>query len=139
MSIMKERVGTMTPHPVDIHVGQRVRLRRTLLGMSQERLASAVDLTFQQIQKYERGKNRIGSSRLYQFATILDVPVSYFFEDMPDEVRMSGKAAEDLPSEDILSKRETIELVRAYYRIPSERARRRLNELVRILARQDAA
>jgi len=127
----------MTPHPVDIHVGQRVRLRRTLLGMSQDRLASSVGLTFQQIQKYERGKNRIGSSRLYQFARILEVPVSFFFEDMPEEASMGGKADDHFPSDDVLSKRETLDLVRAYYRIPSELARRRVNELVRTLAKQD--
>src|SRR6185369_2529188 len=68
-----------TPSPVDVHVGSRVRLRRTLLGMSQEKLGTAIGLTFQQIQKYERGSNRIGSSRLYEFAKVLDVPVSYFF------------------------------------------------------------
>ncbi len=127
----------MTPHPVDIHVGMRVRLRRTLLGMSQERLASAVGLTFQQIQKYERGKNRIGSSRLYQFANILEVPVAFFFEDMPGDATQGLNAGGNMPSDDVLSKRETLELVRAYYRIPSELARRRVSELIRSLARQD--
>ena len=70
-------------HPVDVHVGARMRQRRTLLGMSQEKLGTAVGLTFQQIQKYERGSNRIGSSRLFEFAKVLDVPVSYFFDEMP--------------------------------------------------------
>ena len=70
-------------HPVDVHVGARMRQRRTLLGMSQEKLGTAVGLTFQQIQKYESGSNRIGSSRLYEFAKVLDVPVSYFFDEMP--------------------------------------------------------
>ena len=70
------------PNPVDIHVGSRIRLRRTLLGMSQEKLGSAISLTFQQVQKYERGTNRVGSSRLYQLAKVLNVPVSFFFDDM---------------------------------------------------------
>ena len=74
------------PNPVDIHVGARLRLRRTLLGMSQDKLGQALGLTFQQIQKYERGANRIGSSRLYQLGQILDVPVSYFFDDMTEDI-----------------------------------------------------
>src|SRR5262245_8084214 len=78
--------------PVDVHVGSRVRLRRTLLGLSQERLGEAVGLTFQQIQKYERGANRIGASRMYDLAHVLDVPVSFFFEDMPEEVRQRDAA-----------------------------------------------
>jgi len=71
------------PNPIDVHVGSRVRLRRTLLGMSQEKLGEALGLTFQQVQKYERGVNRIGASRLYHLSQILDVPVSFFFDDMP--------------------------------------------------------
>src|ERR687896_162580 len=73
------------PNPIDVHVGKRLRLRRTLLGMSQERLGELLGLTFQQVQKYERGVNRIGSSRLYELGQILDVPVSFFFDDMPEE------------------------------------------------------
>ena len=78
------------PNAVDIHVGTRVRQRRTLLGFSQERLASALDLTFQQVQKYERGANRIGASRLFDLSLVLDVPVAYFFEDMPENVADSS-------------------------------------------------
>ncbi len=74
------------PRPVDVHVGSRVRIRRTLLGMSQEKLGAAINLTFQQIQKYERGTNRIGSSRLFELSKVLDVPVSFFFDDMPQGV-----------------------------------------------------
>ena len=70
------------PHPVDVHVGTRVRLRRTLLGMSQEKLGEAIGLTFQQVQKYERGTNRIGASRLYELSRVLDVPVGFFFEEI---------------------------------------------------------
>src|ERR687886_2352058 len=74
------------PHPTDVHVGARVRLRRTLLGMSQEKLGEALGLTFQQVQKYERGANRIGASRLFDLSRVLDVPIGFFFDDMPDSL-----------------------------------------------------
>src|ERR687896_2738611 len=80
------------PNPMDVHVGSRIRLRRTLLGMSQERLAEAIGLTFQQVQKYERGANRIGASRLFDLSRVLDVAVSFFFEDMPDSVAARSPA-----------------------------------------------
>lgn len=125
------------PNPVDVHVGSRIRLRRTLLGMSQEKLGGAIGLTFQQVQKYERGTNRVGSSRLYQLAKVLNVPVSFFFDDMPSEVagdhagfRESTEPFDDNP----LTKRETLELVRAYHRIPSAAVRRRVFELMKSLA-----
>jgi transcriptional regulator with XRE-family HTH domain len=137
-----ERLPPGIANPVDVHVGARVRLRRTLLGMSQEKLGAAVGLTFQQIQKYERGANRIGASRLYEFSKILDVPVSYFFEEMPDELATHAgrfKAGlRDQDQEEIerdpLIKRETLELVRAYYRIESPRVRKRVFELAKSLA-----
>lgn len=141
-----ERLPPGVANPVDVHVGLRVRLRRTLLGLSQERLGAAVGLTFQQIQKYERGANRIGASRLYEFSKILDVPISYFFEDIPGELKTHAgrfKAGlRDHDQEEItrdpLVKRETLELVRAYYRIQSPRARKRLFELTKSLARMTA-
>ena len=129
------------PNPVDVHVGSRVRLRRTLLGLSQEKLGEAVGLTFQQIQKYERGANRIGASRLFEFSRILDVPVSFFFDDMSDRVA-SGEAQTapgmaDQPQQsldpDPLTRRETLELVRAYYRIGDPQVRKRLFELTKSL------
>src|SRR5246127_5649896 len=80
------RMPSGKPNPVDVHVGSRVRLRRTLLGMSQEKLGEAIGLTFQQVQKYERGANRIGASRLFDLSRVLDVPVEYFFDDMSAEV-----------------------------------------------------
>src|SRR5260370_738995 len=83
-------------HPVDVHVGARMRQRRTLLGMSQEKLGTAVGLTFQQIQKYERGSNRIGSSRLFEFAKVLDVPVSYFFDEMPSNALAGRHLVEEI-------------------------------------------
>src|SRR5512134_3751494 len=89
LSAKVDRMPPGVPNPVDIHVGSRVRLRRTLLGLSQEKLGEAVGLTFQQIQKYERGANRIGASRLFEFSRILDVPVSFFFDDMDDRARVA--------------------------------------------------
>src|SRR6476469_11228976 len=109
------------PNPVDVHVGSRVRMRRMLLGISQDKLGEAIGLTFQQVQKYERGANRIGASRLYELSRVLDVPVSFFFDDT-DPVRapaMGGFA--EPPTEafesDPLRKRETVELVQAYFSI----------------------
>ncbi len=127
------------PRPVDIHVGRRVRLRRTLLGLSQEKLGDAVGLTFQQIQKYERGANRIGASRLFELSRILDVPVSFFFDDMPEEIKArEGRGLSDQTQisfePDPLARRETLELVRAYYRITNPKVRKRLFELTKSLA-----
>jgi transcriptional regulator with XRE-family HTH domain len=134
--LLKRTIGK--PNPIDVHVGSRVRLRRTLLGMSQERLADAVGLTFQQIQKYERGTNRIGSSRLYQFAQVLDVPVSFFFDGMPSEsgARPTGTAEANVDpfEQDQFTRRETLELVRAYYRIQDARIRARIFDLVKAIA-----
>ncbi|MFQ5347974.1 MAG: helix-turn-helix domain-containing protein [Rhodothalassiaceae bacterium] len=125
------------PDPIDIHVGSRVRLRRTLLGMSQEKLGDALGLTFQQIQKYERGANRIGSSRLFKLSQILDVPVSFFFDDMPEEVERANRGLAETPAEpfeaDQLSKRETLELVRSYYKIGEPKVRKRIFELVKAI------
>lgn len=143
MPVSREPVSrTGKPNPVDIHVGSRLRLRRTLLGLSQEKLGEAVGLTFQQIQKYERGANRIGASRLYALSRVLDVPVAFFFEDMPAEI--SGKGGKPVPgmaekyqedfSHDPLAKRETLELVRAYYRIKEPNVRKRLFDLAKSLA-----
>ena len=123
-----------TPHPVDIHVGSRLRLRRTLQGMTQNTLAKALGLSFQQIQKYERGTNRIGSSRLYQFSQILDAPIAYFFKGAPKvgdpQPRETGRNAAAFQS-----KRETLELVRAYTRISDSNTRKRLLNVVKAMAK----
>src|SRR3954471_21943440 len=115
------------PNPIDVHVGSRVRLRRTLLGMSQEKLGEAIGLTFQQVQKYERGANRIGASRLFDLSRVLDVPVSFFFDDMTNEIagRQGGFAdsQESFDSKE-LSKREILELARAFDKIKDERVRK---------------
>ncbi len=128
--------------PVDVHVGSRLRKRRVFVGMSQEKLGELVGLTFQQIQKYERGANRIGASRLYEFARILDVPVAYFFEDMNEDV--AGDAgqipagAPIVPDDGapgaLFERLETLRLVHAYYRIPDEDSRKRLLDLIKTLA-----
>ncbi len=131
------------PNPIDVHVGSRVRLRRTLLGMSQEKLGDAIGLTFQQVQKYERGANRIGASRLYDLSRVLDVPVSFFFDDINPEAAAAALAAagggggEDAAPRyepDPMMRRETLELVRAYYRIPDSQIRRRLFDLTKAIA-----
>ncbi len=123
----KRIVAEYGPHPVDVHVGGRVRLRRKLLGMSQTDLGNALGLTYQQIQKNERGFNRIGASRLYQLSRILDVPVEYFFDDMPplEEADESGlrEDAQEPSAPDLMNKSETLELVRAYYRIRDPKVR----------------
>ncbi len=99
------------PNPIDIHVGSRVKLRRTLLGMSQEKLGEAIGLTFQQVQKYERGANRIGASRLFELSKVLDVPVSFFFDDMADTpLVVAGPSAG--------SSRELLELSRSLSQLP---------------------
>ena len=130
-------------HPVDVHVGGRMRQRRSLLGMSQTKVGDAVGLTFQQIQKYERGSNRVGSSRLFEFAKVLDVPISYFFDAMPSNAlagrpisgrgrKAFGEAGTPFEQEkDPLIKRETLELVRAYYKIRAARVRKRIFEVVK--------
>ena len=134
------------PNPIDVHVGSRVRLRRTLLGMSQEKLGEAIGLTFQQVQKYERGANRIGASRLFDLSRVLDVPVSFFFDDMAHDGAMhgapqAGMGESDQPGfePDPMAKRETLELVRAYYRIIDPHVRKRLFELTKAVANAASA
>jgi transcriptional regulator with XRE-family HTH domain len=134
------RARSNGPHPVDVHVGSRVRLRRTMIGMSQEKLGDAIGLTFQQVQKYERGTNRMGASRLYQVSCVLEVPVEFFFEgfslnDLADADRaMSLSEGPASPYEAPELKRESIELVRIYQRIGDSAVRRRLFDLARAVA-----
>ena len=131
-------------HPVDVHVGKRIRHRRWTLGTTQQQLADRVGIKFQQIQKYETGANRVSASRLWDIASALGVPVSFFFEDMERAESPGGGPADapegdsrlsDMPG-DLLSDREALELLRSYYAIP-EAQRRRLFELARVLS--DAA
>ena len=128
---------------IDTHVGTRIRLRRTLLGLTQERLGEGLGLTFQQVQKYERGTNRVGASRLFDLSRILEVPVSYFYDNMTSAGggmlnRYGFAETEDNQAErDPLASRETLELVRAYYRITDTAVRKLVFELVRSMAPPD--
>ena len=123
------------PNPIDVHVGARLRLRRTLLGLSQEKLGEAVGITFQQLQKYERGSNRISASRLYNLAQVLNVPVSFFFDDMPPADEPADVAPQPTETDEFesMARRETLELVRAYYRIADPGVRKRTFDLVKAL------
>lgn len=126
---------------MDTHVGSRVRLRRMLLGMSQEKLGEHLGLTFQQVQKYEKGINRIGASRLYELAQVLGVPVQFFYDDAPAQAQagmalVSGFAepASETYSVDFLGSREGLELNKAFARITDPRVRRSIVDLVRSIA-----
>jgi transcriptional regulator with XRE-family HTH domain len=132
------------PNPIDVHVGARIRLRRTLLGITQEKLADVLGLTFQQVQKYEKGLNRVGSSRLVDMANALDVEIPYFFEEMsaaveqqtPSALLKAGKRpTADGNETDLLARRETLEFVRAYYKIQDPAVRKRVAELTKIIAK----
>ncbi|MFC3051211.1 helix-turn-helix domain-containing protein [Kordiimonas pumila] len=121
------------PDPIDVHVGQRVRARRKMLGLSQTQLGKELGVTFQQVQKYERGTNRIGSSRLFKMASTLDVPVAYFFEGA--ETKLPGYEKElEAIDQSIYEKQETQELVEAYYRIADPRIRKKVLGLARLLS-----
>ena len=132
--------------PIDAHVGGRIRLRRTLLGMSQERLGEALGLTFQQVQKYERGVNRVGASRLFDLSRALDVPIGFFFDDIsatgapPPGTALSGRRSlgfadqQDGFGDDMMHRRETLDLVRAYYRISDPNQRKTVFALIKSMA-----
>lgn len=119
-------------HPVDVHVGQRIRQRRWLVGMTQQQLAERVGIKFQQIQKYETGANRVSASRLWDIAAALEVPVSFFFEGIEDAEALINNEEGTLPA-DLMGDKEALDLVRSYYSIP-ENQRRRLFELARVLS-----
>ena len=133
----RKTIAVDGPDPVDVHVGLRLRQRRTLLGMSQERLAQAFGVSFQQVQKYERGANRISASRLHLLTKTLDVPITYFFEGLPSNASESALAIAEEDGSDQMTSRETLELVRAYYRIEDASVRKRLVELARALGREE--
>ena len=141
------------PNPVDVYVGSRIRLRRNILHLTQQQLADLLGLTFQQVQKYEKGLNRVGASRLWDISRVLEVSMDFFFEDMDASVavkspRMLGSkrisaefAAESKHNlgEDPMSKKETLELVRAYYKIPNRKVARELFDLIVMLSKSSAA
>ena len=138
------RTPSGQPNPIDVHVGNRIRLRRTLLGFSQEKLAALLGLTFQQVQKYERGNNRVSASRLWDLSKVLEVPVDFFYEDMDSKVARQSPRTFSLPEnqvkfleeeetafdDDPMKRQETIELVRAYYKIPNRKTAKHLFDMI---------
>ena len=137
---MTDLLETRAPNPVDLHVGARIRLRRRMQGVSQEKLADALGLTFQQVQKYERGANRVSASKLYEIAAALKAPVSYFFDGLADPT--SNQTAEQGPSDEqtvhsFLMTAEGLELAKLFPGLPRGRIRRRFLDLMRALAGVD--
>lgn len=138
------------PDPIDIHVGARMQLRRTLLGITQEQLARAIGVSFQQVQKYERGLNRLSASRLFDVCQALDVSIIYFFEDVPEEALRGRKRNADVEEPaalgarqrrsggDLMAKTESLELVRSYWHMPSSQ-REKVRALIDTLARANKA
>lgn len=130
------------PDPIDVHVGGRVRLRRMVLGMSQDALGKALGLTFQQVQKYEKGANRIGAGRLMQLSGLLEVPVQFFYDDYDTEVGARGFAEDDAPSDpfmDLLHSQEGVQLCRYYTQIEDPIVRKRVLDLVRSISETETA
>ncbi len=130
-------------HPVDAHVGHRLRQRRTILGFSQTKLAEAIGVTFQQVQKYEQGSNRIGASRLHMVSKVLDAPISYFFDEMPSEVETDDVEqprieliglTEGISFDGTMSRRKTLELVKYFYKITNPNTRERVFGLIKAMA-----
>jgi transcriptional regulator with XRE-family HTH domain len=132
----REKGRTTMANAIDLHVGKRLRRRRRLLGLTQQQLAESIGIRFQQIQKYECGANRVTASRLYELAVALNVPVNYFFEGLQQVASPANPGApandRDLIAADVLSQKETLELIRAYYKL-GERPRRRLLDLAKAL------
>ena len=129
---------------IDVHVGKRVRERRVLLGMSQKILAKSVGVSFQQIQKNERGTNRIGASRMFELSKVLDVPVSFFFDDLPPQPPIKSAIPRKIAAEnraafapDLMGAKETTELLDSYYAVKSQRLRKRLLTFIRGLCRHN--
>lgn len=148
MKVKPERIkkySSTNPNPTDKYVGSRIRLRRTLLGYSQEKLADALGITFQQVQKYENATNRVGASRLYDIAQVLGVPVSYFYDglnvdkneasvslDMVAETKSLG-----LDVSKVMESKETLKLIRYYYSIPSDALRQKAFDLIKAMSKDD--
>ena len=139
---------TGAPDPIDIHVGKRVKLRRTLLHISQEQLAGDIGVTFQQVQKYESGHNRVSASRLFDISRVLDCPIAYFFEDITDDltdergtpkprVEGLGEDKQEDFDNDPMKRTETLELVRAYWRLNSADLRKSVLELLQNMSKRD--
>lgn len=133
------KVNPRGPNPIDVHVGSRIRLRRQLMKMSQEKLGDELGVTFQQVQKYERGANRVGASRLYRLSRVLEVPVQFFFEGLGEKSAASGMAEDDQTPivYDFIQSSDGVSLAEAFSRIKDAKVRRRVLELVRTLAYED--
>lgn len=147
---LRGRMANNEPNPVDVHVGNRIRLRRTVLKITQQQLAKMLGLTFQQIQKYEKGMNRVGASRLWDISRVLDVSMDFFFEDMDDQVinnspRMLNTHVNMVEErsysfdDDPMSRKETLELVRAYYKIPNRKIACQIFDLTVSLSKSSSA
>lgn len=137
---MIDKENKKKPNPTDVYVGSRIRLRRNMLGMSQESLGERLGITFQQIQKYEKGTNRVGASRLQAISSILNVPVSFFFEDQPNQPDVSRGFAEDASgafSLDFVGSAEGLQLNRAFVKIADPKVRRKIIDLVKALGSDD--
>lgn len=148
---IRGRIDDNEPNPVDVHVGKRIRLRRTILHITQQQMAKMLGLTFQQVQKYEKGMNRVGASRLWDISRVLEVPMGFFFEDMDDKVaqksprmlynddnRYAVEESVRSADEDPMKKQETLELVRAYYKIPNRVVAKNLFDLIVALSKSTA-
>lgn len=148
---IRGRIDDNEPNPVDVHVGKRIRLRRTILHITQQQMAKMLGLTFQQVQKYEKGMNRVGASRLWDISRVLEVPMGFFFEDMDDKVaqksprmlysddyRYAVEESVRSADEDPMKKQETLELVRAYYKIPNRVVAKNLFNLIVALSKSTA-
>ncbi len=129
-------VTRKSPNPVDVHVGSRVRMQRMLIGMSQEKLGEALGLTFQQVQKYEKGTNRIGASRLYEIGAVLGVPIEYFFDGLENGALKGAAGLHGSVDVGVLSTAEGIQLNSAFFAIPDPKLRRRILDLIKALAGQ---
>jgi transcriptional regulator with XRE-family HTH domain len=137
--LFEKRVPKKQANPIDIQVGNRVRIRRMLIGMSQERLGDLLGLTFQQVQKYEKGVNRIGAGRLFEVARILNVPVDFFYEGLRAEPSQSGASeAESAPVMEFMSSGEGLQLSLAFMKIKDTKVRKRVLDLVKSLAEEEA-
>ncbi len=132
------------PNPIDVHVGSRVRMRRMLVGLSQEKLGERLGLTFQQVQKYEKGSNRVSASRLYQMAQILGVPVQFFFEELPEQAKGQfgstgfSESSQETMIMDFLSSSEGLQLNKAFSEISDASIRRKVVDLVKAIAGHEA-
>lgn len=140
---MTDLLESRLPNPVDLHVGARIRLRRRMQGVSQEKLADALGLTFQQVQKYERGANRVSASKLYEIATALHSPVAYFFDGLADptteDAAERGRPSDEQTVHAFLMTAEGLELAKLFPGVPRGRVRRRILDLMRALAGVDDA